>query len=303
MLYYCAAAIRFVVIWLLFNFVSVRTFNGFLQSDPCSVMLSGGANRANLVKSVYLNCEQGALFWNRPVGSLFVRFSPTTVLSESQDASSTPKAYQLCLRFPEEHSSQVLVQKMVNMKLKEELNVSDPHFHSRLHCTPIGLDSTVYLFLKTRTNYTADTRPASAGFYYVIEEIPGVAAEPICGQCTEKQFLDSYCSSNFVLKGRMLRELPQGNALEYSVSSLLRRPAFLANIVSEVRPKVGLRTATLLTDCPQGSASIPSPLTEYLVVGNAQIGVARLSCSITLTEFQRLANSKNSTTECELKAE
>ncbi|KAI1732156.1 meteorin-like protein [Ditylenchus destructor] len=269
--------------------------NAFLSADPCSVLVSGGPIRASVVRTVYLNCEQGALFWNQPAGSLLVRFAPS--LLESLVDNNPTRSHRLCLRFPEEHSPQVSVHKMVNTRLEEEIQLSDTTVN-QLHCTEIAPNRTVYLYMKSELSNGA--KPSSAGFYYIIEETP-TSSDVECGKCSEEQFLQAYCSSNFVLRSRFLREMPQGNALEFSVTNILRSPAFLGNIISTVRPKSGIRTATLLSRCPKDSVSYPPFHSEFIVVGDAQIGVARLSCMLHLDVFRRLTRSQENKAPCELK--
>lgn len=232
-----------------------------------------------------LDCEQGALLWENASGSLLATF----VVPRQFHGKPT----QICFRFPDPLPEGFSLQRLANQRL---LPMPLPLATSQsLRCLAVQSPADrVRLFL--RAGQPSDSAAAATteaiGLYYAVEHVQpqaeGENAPVQCGLCSRAQFLDAFCSANFVFIGKLLQLSPEANSLEFSAESpLLRRPLLLAHIT---RPGAQFNSTTLFTqNCPAQQTQIrPSFHRRFVVVAKAQLGYGRLLCLLDFSEFQQI---------------
>uniref|UniRef100_A0A914E9P4 Uncharacterized protein n=1 Tax=Acrobeloides nanus TaxID=290746 RepID=A0A914E9P4_9BILA len=84
------------------------------------------------------------------------------------DGLNDGKKYRLCIKFIEDHSTQVLVHKMENGVLQ---NMFDNQQADRLNCLPYDEKHKISIFLKSTFSGGDKNNRYPAGFSYVIEKV------------------------------------------------------------------------------------------------------------------------------------
>ncbi|XP_040293525.1 meteorin-like protein isoform X1 [Bufo bufo] len=191
---------RLLVLLLLSTVLSSREM-WCMTGDFCSWKGSGLSwdSGSRAVEQVHLRCTEGSLEWMYPVQALRVILEPTLINS---------KHTTICIK---PHSQFQGANLYVEKRRELHLLVSEVDGVKKVHC--FGMDNSQRVALFLQASPQNDLSRRTAGFQYELlnNQTSGLVfqklalVEDACRPCDDEDLLMAVCTSDFVVRGSILR--------------------------------------------------------------------------------------------------
>ncbi|XP_013794842.2 meteorin-like protein [Limulus polyphemus] len=188
---------------IIFNNVILTVVNG--ASDDCDWLGSGLTQGERGVQAVYLRCAQGRIEWKYPRGALRVVLRHGTSGKEFRGCLRVSKNFKGIQIYVEGHRRLHLLYSKTDKKHPELLRCFNSyHGQVALYVEAVMVFNTIQKGL--------------ARFYYDLQPVSTEALWDdldVCRPCSEEEMLRYYCTSDFVLQGKV-SNLNHNKALQQS---------------------------------------------------------------------------------------
>lgn len=253
----------------------------FPVSDSCDWTGSGTfhSNQVKGVQPVYLRCVQGTVKWNYPHGALRV------VLRKGVSGNE----FRACLRMTK-GSSGARVYLTGKKKLHLLFTPDDP---SDLVKCVTSRDGQVALYVEADPLISRLIKAVS-GFVYHLKHFPRRSFPhrdtEECQPCSEKELLEQYCSSDFVVQGTV-SGLYHNQILERSEVTVRATKVF-----RDSEPQIFRETSSHAEESSPKYAVLHRPINcgtkagngEFVFMGTWVLGNPTLTCVPRLIEWKRI---------------
>ncbi|KAH7732240.1 meteoringlial cell differentiation regulator-like precursor [Aphelenchoides avenae] len=138
-----------------------------------------------MVKTVFLNCQEGELRWQQPEGAMLVRFQPPQNVQDAYVGS------QLCWRFKDAESVGAKATVLRNRVLQKSQDVTA---ESPIQCETYEPTSRLSLYIVSQP-VQPNTNNRLSLVYEFVRTSRDVGSN--CRACTDEAFVKAYCASDF----------------------------------------------------------------------------------------------------------
>ncbi|XP_062846923.1 meteorin-like protein [Trichomycterus rosablanca] len=246
------------------------------SSDECSWKGSGLTHEGHTrdVEQVYLRCSQGSLEWLYPTGAIIVNLRPNM-------ASPAAAHLSVCIKpLRESSGTRIYLERLGKLRL---LLSEAQQSEGKVHCFDINEGA---LFIEAVPQRDISRRIA-AFQYELVNHRPGADPQSLtapCQPCTDTELLLSACTSDFVVRGSILRvqEDEDHTSVGVTLSRVYRQKS---EVFTREGGRVKIWTGNLMMPLECG---VKPGEGQFLFTGTVRFGQAWLSCAPRYMDFLRV---------------